>query len=152
MLSFLWSLFAIRILGCLGSRRIYRYFDGRRWRCIDPMLAARNLHSHPEYRPDVHPKLADAGDADALEVMLGAVRDVFGIPPFDGRTCRGLTEAETLGLLVDFTDWLATVKKNTSPSPTSPPPMGPEPSEASATKPAPDSGSIWTEPRDGTPA
>jgi hypothetical protein len=116
------------------QRAIFRYWDGQRERAIDPAVAYRGLQTHPKYDPRKHPALAEAGDLESLDIMLGAIREVFGLSPLvqdeQGRE-RGLTDRETLDLVLEFNDFLLGLKKSTSPTPISPPPTAP-PSLASA--------------------
>lgn len=129
MFRWLWEWVA-RVLFRIQDRRIFSYWDGSRWRRIDPMLALRQLNAHPKYRADLHPALADTGQEEAIDITLGAARDVFAVQAFDVETCAGLTQAETLGLMVDFAVYIGSLKKSTSPSPTLPPPTDlPQPSE-----------------------
>lgn len=122
------------VRGWLSSRResgrdIFQYWDGSRKRGIDPLTAYRALLAHPTFDWEVHPGLIDAIDSDdsqtrvmaieASEITVQAVRDVFGVVPWTDTT-PGLTEAEMIGLLIGFVDYLVGVKKNSSPTLTSP--------------------------------
>jgi hypothetical protein len=102
-------------------RLIFRFWDGLQLRRVDPIVVARGLAAHPEFSESTHLPLCDAGDIDAIATTAGAVRDVFGVPPFaDG----GLAELECLAVLNDFQHWLFSLKKNTNTLPTSPPDTG----------------------------
>lgn len=149
----------------LSNRRraIFRFWDGTRWRAIDPMVAYRGLDAHAEFSWEEHPLLIEAAlDGqlatdpgvtrvawEALGITAAAVRDVFAIPVFDGR--RGLTEEELLNLLCDFSEYVRGVKKNISPPPISRQPTGPGPSSESIKSADSESGSIDTEPNAGGP-
>ena len=91
-------------------REIYGYFDGRRRRRIDPLAAARALWADDEFRPDATPVLAEAGDAEAVDVAVSAVRRVFGVVP-KSRLRAGLEREEMLVLMKRFYDYLAAVRK-----------------------------------------
>lgn len=99
-------------------RAIFVYWDGLRIRRIDPIAAFRALKTHPTFDPDTHLALADLGDLDAIKVTLEATRDVFGITAFTDKT-GGLIDDETLALIGDFFEYLASLKKSGRPSPTS---------------------------------
>lgn len=98
-------------------RAIFRYFDGQRQRGIDPLAATRAFHQHPTFNLERHLPGLDEGDAESIELTVKAMRDIFGIKPWEQ---GGLTEAETLNVLRDFDVYLDLVKKNGSPLPTLP--------------------------------
>lgn len=130
------------------SRAIFRYWDGKRWRSADPLVAARRLITHETFDWETHPALAEAADDfEALQITVDAVREVFDVPAFES---GGLTQAECVELLGDFTEYLHGVKKNTSPSPISSPPT--DPVFASTTNSSPDSGSTSDGPKIDTPS
>lgn len=132
-----------------ASREIFVYWDGSRLRGIDPMLALRALHSHEIYNPETHPILAEQDDG-AMQIMVQAGRDVFGLKPYEYRK-GGLTETETVSLMVRFTLYLTELKKSTNPSPTSPASTEPPPSDQSATNAGSDSGSTSVAPKPAEP-
>ena len=132
-----------RVFGKKPERRrdVYEYWDGETVRAIDPLSAYRALLAHPVFDWDVHPALIDNMDAEedsmrkeaiaASEVTTSAVRDVFGLKPWtDIRP--GLTEAETITVLIQFVDWLVGQKKNINPSLTSQEPTEQTPSETAS--------------------
>jgi len=100
------------------TRAIFRYFDGTKQRGIDPIAAFRSLVAHPDYDPESTPLLVGAGDAAAYATMLKAARQVFGVTAWseDG---GGLTETETIELLISFGAYLNSLKKSGNPSLTS---------------------------------
>lgn len=106
---------------CLRNRHraIFQFWDGRRLRAVDPLVAFRTLQEHPDFEMERDLTGHDAGQADSTQACLQATRAAFGVTVFDGT--RGLTEAETLDLLGTFGNWMQTVKKNISGPPTSPP-------------------------------
>lgn len=111
------------------QRAIFRYWDGTRERGADPAVVYRALVSHPTFDWETHPVLIDTGDKDALAITLGAIREVFGVVAWaednDGRS-TGLTDWETIDLLIQFNWYLGGLKKSTSPTPTLPPPTEPQ--------------------------
>lgn len=115
------------------SNLIFRFFDGRSMRGVDPCQTFRRLTAPQANGWDwaKTPKAIDppedeegqpvemtpallARQAAAIEQTLTVIRDVFGVHPYDHTTQTGMTDAETLGLLVQFGNYLATVKKNGS--------------------------------------
>lgn len=105
-------------------RAIFRYWDGRRWRGADPLVAFRRMLNHPRFDPDTHLAAADRGDQEALSIVVEATREIFEIPAWRDDQ-QGLTEAETLNLIGEFIEYLNALKKNGSRSPTSPESTGP---------------------------
>lgn len=93
-------------------RAIFRYWDGRAFRTADPLAVYRLLATHPKFDWERHPREIDEGDAEATDTTLSAVREVFGVQMFDAATRRGLTEAETLNLLIEFVNYLGLLKKS----------------------------------------
>ncbi len=122
------------------SNCVFQFFDGRAIRSIDAWLTFRKLMS-PQPNGWVWAKTPKAIDppededgqpiemtpelmarhCEATEKTLTVAREVFGVQPYDHQRGNGLTDAETLGLLVQFGNYLATVKKNGSNWPTSRP-------------------------------
>lgn len=100
-----------------SSPRIFSYFDGEKYRTIDPVQVLNSLNSHPRYVPERHYHAAVREcKIDAMEIVGAAVCDAFGVQAYnDG---KGLTIAERLGLLSTFYLYCEAVKKNTSPLPT----------------------------------
>lgn len=112
------------MFGWLARRRrlkdaTYRFFNGRKWVRIDPVAVNLAYATHPEYNESIHPKLADAGDPEALRIVLKATCDVFGVKPFDPNTEDGLTAEELIDLAIDFAEWSASKKNDGEPLPTS---------------------------------
>jgi hypothetical protein len=156
------------------SNLIFRYFDGRQLVGVDPCSTFRKLTAlqpngwdwaktpkaidppeDEEGQPiEMTPALL-ARQADAIDKTLAVIRDVFEVTPYDHTKQTGLTDAETLGLLVQFGNYLATVKKNGSTWQTSRPASGvrssPKPSD-----PTPNadsvSGSTCDEPKPADPS
>jgi len=133
---------------------IFRYHDGTRRRCADPIAVYRGLLAHKTFDIGTHPKLIQVDDPkislEAIGVCARAVRDVFGI---GGLTDigDGLTDLECCALLAEFVQYAAGLKKNINQPPTSPPPTESPPSDPSTTKPASDCGSTSTAPCSAMP-
>lgn len=97
-----------------SSTRIFAYYDGSRWRSIDPIQVIHALETHPTFNAERHLPDANQGQREAIEIIAAAVTDVFGVPPYDDAG-RGLTIAERKGLLDTFYLYCQTVKKNIGP-------------------------------------
>ena len=130
-------------------RAIFRFWDGRRVRAVDPIEVSRLLRRDPFFDAETHLKLIDAGDDEAIRVTANAVRQAFGIPDLQG---GGLAELECLAVLMDFYEFLHALKKNTSPTPSEQPPTESLSSDASTMPPRSDSGSTSTGSRCDEPA
>lgn len=145
----MWTRFWQWLLTRLGQdpRGLFVFFDGHRWRVIDPLQAARDLFSHPEFDWDETPKMLMTGQAtvelEAFRLIGSAVRTVFGIPTVES---GGLTERECLDLLTGFRQYLGDVKKNGSLFQTSSDSTEQHSADGSPTKPASDSGLTAAEP------
>ncbi len=101
-------------------RLLFRFHDGRGWRAIDPLLAVMALNEHQEYRGDLHPRLVEQGDPEAIQITLRAVKQVFAVEDYEPATRLGLTLGEQLHLLYTFSRYLELLKKSTAPWPTAP--------------------------------
>jgi len=101
-------------------RLLFRYHDGSQWQAIDPLLAVIGLGEHPQYRGDLHPRLVEQGDQEAIQITLRAVKDVFRVQDYDRTTRLGLTLGEQLQLLYTFSRYLELLKKSTDLSPIPP--------------------------------
>lgn len=103
-------------------RAVFRFWDGKRTRHIDPMSVYRSLRSHPTFDWATTPKLIDIPDEkirlEALALTADAVRIAFGLSSVEH---GGLTEWECVYLLVAFTRWNEAVKKKAAGSRIKPP-------------------------------
>ncbi|MFO1040975.1 MAG: hypothetical protein U0941_04270 [Planctomycetaceae bacterium] len=144
----MWTRLWIWLLTRLGQdpRGLFVFFDGCRWRAVDPLQVTRDLFSHPQFDWDETPKLLMTGKAtvqlEAFRLIGCAVRSAFGIPGVDS---GGLTERECLDLLTGFRQYLGDVKKNGSLFPTLSDSTDQPSAEESPTKPDSDSGSTVVE-------
>jgi hypothetical protein len=110
-----WLINAIRRRIINPRRAIFRYWDGRRIRGVDPIAAIRDIKADPEYDEDSHPALVDIGDADAIRIMANAIRSAIHCPTFEA---GGLTELELLAVYHQFLTYTASLKKSSSQPPT----------------------------------
>ena len=132
-------------------RAVFRYWDGRRYSCADPLQVYRALSTHAEFDWSTHPKLVDEEDHDATVLTVSTMREVFKVPAFED---GGLTEAECIALLVDYVAYLTRLKKKVSRLRTSPVPMVPPSSPIqndTTPKQDSDSGSTSAEPKPDEP-
>ena len=104
------------------DRAIFRYWDGTRTRAVDPMVVYRVLACHPRFIWRDHPRQVER-DHDALRITLEAIREAFDVRPLTADGSKGISEGETIGLLVKFSEFLESAKKNTSSYLILPPPM-----------------------------
>ena len=96
-----------------SSTRIFAFNDGLIWRSIDPLTVIHALEVHPTFLAEKHLKPASEGNREALEIVAGAVSEVFGVSPYqDG---KGLTISERYQLLCTFYIYCHAVKKNINP-------------------------------------
>lgn len=111
----LW-LWVQRQLGA-DPRTIFRFWDGRRWRAVDPIPVYRALCETPGFHPEESLEALRGPDEslvlDATKTVSEAVRSAFDIKPLDA---GGLTETECLSLYADFREYLGPLKKSTGPN------------------------------------
>ena len=104
----------------LRGRGLFRFFDGRRYRHVDPLRMWREVEHHSEFNLETMPEAVAVRDEKASEAFYAAMCEVFGIERFDDSTGRGMTDEEIMGLLVDLSEFLGAVKKNIDTGPISP--------------------------------
>lgn len=118
----MWTRFVCWVLTILGQdpRGLFRFYDGRGWRLVDPLVMARGFWTHSTFDWDETPRLLQSGNSSiqlqAFRLIACAVRDVFGVRELSE---GGLSEQECLDLLCSFREYLGDVKKNGSLFPTS---------------------------------
>ena len=114
----MWDFFAGLFRRLSERRNIFRFWDGRRYRRVDPWTAYRATLDYDGWNWDETPKLiAQDGEEeamlrlklDAIQTAVDMVRKVFGVRPVDQ---RGLTEEECIALLWQFSSFVFAVKKN----------------------------------------
>lgn len=89
------------------ARNVFRFFDGQRMRAVDPFTVYLALDRHPTFEWG-HIVDATNGDAEATEKVVGAVREVFGIPSSQ-ENC--LTAREVCQVMDDYAEWIEASKK-----------------------------------------
>lgn len=156
MLLRLW-IFILQALG-FNPRGLFIFWDGRRYRRVDPMVIARNLWA-AQVAKEVSPGKFEPMPFESLESLklvksavgtkiqqgyaeiAEAVREAFELRHFEN---GGLSENECQLLLARFEDYLGDVKKNGSNSPTGSDSTNASP-DGSATNSNSDSGSTSTD-------
>lgn len=133
--------FLSRLLWDDEDRAIFGFWDGRRWRRVDPVVVMRAMDSHPTFRWE-HAKGVDDKDDESVQIVVAATRDVFGVKALSDRD--GLSETECIVLFHDFLSFMGDLKKKVSPGPTWQPSTAPQPSAASDTPSEWDCGSMFT--------
>lgn len=111
------------------SRAVFRFFDGRRTRAVDPYVVYRFLDQHAAFKWE-HLEMTDEGDAEAADTTITAAREAFGLAEFDGTTAT-LAASEVLDILTRFGEWLSAAKKKLGPTSISSSPTVGESSSAS---------------------
>lgn len=99
-----------------ANRQFYQYYNGEKLVLADPIKLYRKLLSYPDLNLDHDIKLISAaGDnpqgIEALERLLKATRDIFQVKEYEE---KGLLDSEVMDLLVDFSNYMLSVKKNTN--------------------------------------
>ena len=72
-----------------------------------------DIEAHPEFRMDIHPKLATRGNKDAVAVMKDAIKHAFSVCEYVSPKKAGLTTNEMLELFFAFYSWADFQKKST---------------------------------------
>jgi hypothetical protein len=109
-MNWLTNLLRRRILS--RSRNIFQFFDGNRLRRIDPAVAIRSLDRDPNFDWENDPPLIAFGDEKALARTVAAVQRTFGVQAMNETGTLGLTETESVELLISFVSYLDEQKKN----------------------------------------
>jgi len=101
-------------------RQIFRYWDGKRTRVLDPLAAWRQLWEDPDCSPerDFGPACGIAPNGQSMDYdpaaqdrVLTLARKMFGVEPWTEKTPRGLTVNETFELLWGFMSYMDGLKK-----------------------------------------
>jgi hypothetical protein len=110
-------------------RNIFRFWNGRRYATIDPMVVFRKLSDNQEFS-EAHDlkQLEYANTTSRLQAyghIAEVIRDAFSLPVFDGNS--GLTETELVKLYRLFQAAMTTLKKKPRQQHGSSPSMEPAP-------------------------
>lgn len=120
------------------ERKIYRFNDGVRVRCADPMAILRRLNKVEGLAIETDMRLAaEEGDdfaeesSKAQQRISDATRQVFDVPDLES---GGLTESELLALITHFSLFVGRLAESARPLPSSPPCTDSEASGRSTTE------------------
>ncbi len=102
-----------------NPRALFPYYDGKRQREADPMVVLRKMSAHEKFDAkqhlvDISNTENEAIQAEAQQICVEATRDIFGIEAWSEDNPNGMTETETLGVLLQFTLFIDALKKNGS--------------------------------------
>lgn len=151
------------------DRYIFRFYDGDKYRYADPVVIDSKLRTAcpdldklivflelpDETMPGGVPAnmlaLAKTARDKAVDKLAAGVRTAFGVRELadDG---SGLTVAECINLLADFTQFANTVAEETRPLALSQPPTGSSPAAATTPAPSADSTSTANSPSPPSPS
>jgi len=144
-----------------SRRQLFRYWDGKKKRRIDPLPAWRMMFDNPDCIPDddfgpatgVNAEGNEiAFDGEAQDRVLNMTRKMFGVKEWS-ESSGGLTANETLDLLWSFMGYMSELKKRDDRTRTRPAPSASEssPEETSPTSSESDLSSTKEEPTSDEP-
>lgn len=112
------------------EREVFTYFDGERFRSLDPWRCYRAFISHPKFEAIDMEEAAEGIEPHCTDA-LDAICESFGLERFDMATGRGMTDAEVFDFLSDLHTYMEDLKKKrqsgaTSPSATANPSLPPQ--------------------------
>lgn len=139
------------------GRNIFRYWDGKKQRAVDPAVAWRRMFEFPDcdIEKDFGPATCIGANGERVDFdpaaqqrVLLMTRDMFKVQEWD-ENVPGLTVDETFELLLRFLHYMNALKKKRGPLPTPSGPSDstsfPEEGQSSTTRPASDSSSTSNE-------
>lgn len=103
------------------QRKIFTFYDGCKYRSVDPLLIWGLINGHPQFDPQTHGPAFDRGDEEAYRIVLKCARDVFDIPAYSERGKPGLTEMELVTVFKQFLAYCDDLKKSINRLPISQP-------------------------------
>ena len=95
-----------------ANRGMFGFNDGKFDRWVDPISVMMSFESHKEFRADIHPKQAMLGNKQAIDTMLDAIRQAFGVTDYESPKKPGLTVNEMFSLFRAFYEWVDLQKKS----------------------------------------
>jgi hypothetical protein len=97
-----------------AERQVFAYFNGLATVYGDPMRVLRAMLAAFDGDPNPTIEQMDSPEptlwVPAAERMVAAVREVFGMAPFDPATGQGATDADCLAALQAWQGWMAAKK------------------------------------------
>jgi hypothetical protein len=103
------------------QRLLFRYWDGKAVRAIDPFRVYREVRADKSVDLETIGPLVARWEEPATSQLIDVICRVFGVARFDDKTDEGLTDPEMLNLFADLNDYLDYVKKKCNLGPTSQP-------------------------------
>lgn len=104
------------------SRKLFVFWDGKRFARRDPIIVLRNLSTTDLFSPEDDLKLLNVSNRNLVIKKMGeiaaGVRDAFGVQPYED---GGLTELECVRVLMRFYSEMNALKKNGAQMPISQP-------------------------------
>lgn len=95
--------------------RIYKFNNGMKNVCADPLTIQRRLTQLLEGAPDRIAEEARSEDNaiafPAIEKILAATREVFDLMPLDAETGGGLIEEDVIARWNHFQEWMSKKKR-----------------------------------------
>ncbi len=104
------------------ERALFRFFDGTRWRAVDPWSTWRAIAGCETFDFKRQGFLVDQSSEPETSHCIAALCQIFGVSRYDDSAKTGLTDWEIISLYLDLSAYLEALKKNTSPGPISSPP------------------------------
>lgn len=102
----------------LRKRGLFPYFDGQKERWGDPFVIWRKLlHESSVDLENITPLVDEAKEPETTQ-FVEAVASAFGVKRWDAEMETGLMDWEILDLIVGLDEFLAGLKKNSSPGQT----------------------------------
>ena len=136
------------------SRAIFRYWDGKKERAIDPIIVFNRLDDDPVFVLERHPRLIESKDEklsrEAIDITAAAVCRFFQVADYSEKFREGLTITERIDLLTDFLLYADSLKKNSASPPILSPPTESASSDPSTTNVESASGEMPTAPNSAT--
>jgi len=94
-------------------RLLFRYWDGSRFVSADPFVLLRRMLNTTKFDADADVKALSLPEPTIVAKKIGfiaeGIREIFELKPFEQ---GGLSELECVNLLMLFSDFLNSVKKN----------------------------------------
>ena len=96
-----------------AARLLYRFWDGRQWRRVDPWRTYRAILADPKFNLETHLPLVEKGVEPETTHCMQAICSAFGVQRYDVAAGTGMTDWELLSLLDSFTGYLDALEKKT---------------------------------------
>lgn len=118
-----------------AQRNLFRFWDGRKWRAVDPWSTWRAIVNCKTFDFSNRLFLVEAGEDDEVRACVSALCQIFGVERYNDETKVGMTDWEILSIYLALRNDCDALKKNTSAGPTTSPPTDP-PSSISPASPS----------------